>query len=409
MRVAFDINRCLSRFFTSPSAFRSLQARTGTLISGSIALQFLDRVRYHDTGTVKFHGIVHNRLIHRSSSRLGYTRAQASPSGSRSLVAALWVSLCPRAPSRPRFRECYLQHHQSIAQRVSRARRDCDHVQVCEGNRRGWKYSSADGDRREQSNGDSTQHPFELSSLTCRISKVWLTNTDTMHMTACTMNIITFRAAYCLFPQATLEERRSLLSSSNTGIYRNRGQALAKYMQRGFEIVFHIPTESFTCNRPSFPLGWRWIDDENSWVIPLDTSDVVRPAADIARPGRAAGNSPPPCLDPSSICNWHLKYGPSKGVNVHFSVMKSDVLKYRYIISDPELSAHLSHFMGLLLREEHHSQGLPPGDVLYVSIWVVALTLTLLHSLDPLLPRVCRNFVRSVAARRLSCMRWGEV
>lgn len=43
LRLAFDINRHLSRFFPDPVAFRSLQARTATLISGSNALQFLDR------------------------------------------------------------------------------------------------------------------------------------------------------------------------------------------------------------------------------------------------------------------------------------------------------------------------------------------------------------------------------
>jgi hypothetical protein len=46
---AFNINRHLSRFFSDPLAFRSLQARTGTLISGSNALQFLDRTFYPDS------------------------------------------------------------------------------------------------------------------------------------------------------------------------------------------------------------------------------------------------------------------------------------------------------------------------------------------------------------------------
>lgn len=46
---AFNINRHLSRFFSDPIAFRSLQARTGSLISGSSALQFLDRTFYPDS------------------------------------------------------------------------------------------------------------------------------------------------------------------------------------------------------------------------------------------------------------------------------------------------------------------------------------------------------------------------
>jgi hypothetical protein len=43
----YSINRHLSRFFTQPLGFRSLQARTGTLISGSIALDFFNRT--HDS------------------------------------------------------------------------------------------------------------------------------------------------------------------------------------------------------------------------------------------------------------------------------------------------------------------------------------------------------------------------
>lgn len=45
---AYNINRHLLNFFNDPVSFRSLQARTGTLISGSNALQFLDRTYYPD-------------------------------------------------------------------------------------------------------------------------------------------------------------------------------------------------------------------------------------------------------------------------------------------------------------------------------------------------------------------------
>lgn len=48
-RTAYDINRSLTRYFDDPLAFRSLQARTGTLISGSFALQFLGRLFYPES------------------------------------------------------------------------------------------------------------------------------------------------------------------------------------------------------------------------------------------------------------------------------------------------------------------------------------------------------------------------
>lgn len=60
---AFNINRHLQRFFANPKAFRSLQARTGTLISGSNALQFLDRTYYPESDLDLFVHPGHSREI----------------------------------------------------------------------------------------------------------------------------------------------------------------------------------------------------------------------------------------------------------------------------------------------------------------------------------------------------------
>src|ERR1700722_19018160 len=49
MRQAFNIHSHLFRFFKAPQEFRALQARTGTLISGSSALQFMDRSFYKES------------------------------------------------------------------------------------------------------------------------------------------------------------------------------------------------------------------------------------------------------------------------------------------------------------------------------------------------------------------------
>lgn len=48
-RRAFSINRELGRYFGNPLQFRNLQAQTGTLISGSFALQFFERTVYEDS------------------------------------------------------------------------------------------------------------------------------------------------------------------------------------------------------------------------------------------------------------------------------------------------------------------------------------------------------------------------
>jgi hypothetical protein len=46
--MTYSINRLLSRFFSNPIKFRSLQADTATLISGPHAFQFFDRSQYSD-------------------------------------------------------------------------------------------------------------------------------------------------------------------------------------------------------------------------------------------------------------------------------------------------------------------------------------------------------------------------
>ncbi|KAK7696087.1 hypothetical protein QCA50_000730 [Cerrena zonata] len=46
MGRAFRLDSIYTRFFTSPVAFRQMQARTGALVSGSAALQFFDRSYY---------------------------------------------------------------------------------------------------------------------------------------------------------------------------------------------------------------------------------------------------------------------------------------------------------------------------------------------------------------------------
>lgn len=42
-RAAYNVNRFLEKFFKDPVTFRVLQAQTNLLISGSAALQFMDR------------------------------------------------------------------------------------------------------------------------------------------------------------------------------------------------------------------------------------------------------------------------------------------------------------------------------------------------------------------------------
>ena len=200
------------------------------------------------------------------------------------------------------------------------------------------------------------------------------------------MNVISYEKAYCLFPQATLEERRTLLSSSCRGRGKHRMDGLLKYHQRGFDVLYSLPASEVvpdpatplyptfyrtsevdstaalvltalpaastppaptrkTINKPAFPLGWRWIDDSSSWTLPL-------PQAGVAPPAAANASTPPLAHDPVAVCNWEVRYHPARGAVMHFEVATGKVLRYRYLVTDELLLAHLAKALTARMRVE---------------------------------------------------------
>lgn len=242
---------------------------------------------------------------------------------------------------------------------------------------------------------------------------------------ACVMNVLTYEKAYCLFPRATLEERRSLLSSSCRGRSKRRSAGLAKYASRGFTLLSALapddieldpaaaasargtsryddelthapflygrptaltlvrsdetallsatgllttgsssapsPGPSSTCPSPAppepprarraaFRLGWRWIDDSASWVLPLPLDGVTPPPA----PGPC---TPAPTHDPAAVCNWEVRYpargrGRDPGAVMHFEIAAGKVLRYRYLVTDEQLLAFLGRELSARARAE---------------------------------------------------------
>ncbi|KAI0716941.1 hypothetical protein C8Q76DRAFT_617621 [Earliella scabrosa] len=315
MSLAFNINKSLSRFFLHPSSFRSLQARTGTLISGSTALQFFDRSFYPDTGLDIFVHKPHRREVGRWLLGAGY-------------------DFVPEPHQDPDFEI-------AILDAISTA---------------------ADGHGFHALDGIASILNFAKSSLeedkTMKVHMIVAENTPmevilSTHST-CMMNLITFSTAYCIFPRATLEGRQSLLSSSTRGIYRNRGQALKKYKNRGFDVLFSVPVHTSPLGQPSFPLGWRWLDDKHTWTMPLDMAGVDAPVTITIQQAR------PLTHDPSTICNWNMQYGRLRGAVIKLNVIKSDLLRYKYILSDEDITQYLTCFMANLFRQE--------GNDLYAAI-----------------------------------------
>ncbi len=70
---AFDVKTTLRRFFPDPVVFRCIQARTGTLVSGSVALQFFDRAFYPSSDLDIYVYSQHRREVGAWLLGLGYT------------------------------------------------------------------------------------------------------------------------------------------------------------------------------------------------------------------------------------------------------------------------------------------------------------------------------------------------
>lgn len=156
------------------------------------------------------------------------------------------------------------------------------------------------------------------------------------------MNVITFEAAYCLFPRATLQEHMTLVSSPTKGIYHNRDEALRKYRERNFTIAFSVPTDDFARKKPLFPLGWRWIDDQTSWVIRFSLSGIRSYLTDSPL-------SVSTVHDPVVITNWHMRCNSRRGggVVMLLGIIKSEFLQHRYLITDQDLVAYIAQFLAL--------------------------------------------------------------
>ncbi|OJT15482.1 hypothetical protein TRAPUB_7353 [Trametes pubescens] len=387
-RLAFNIDRLLARFFPSPPlppapaphahararAFRGMQARTGTLISGSSALQFFDRTVYPESDLDLYVHAKHRREVGRWLIEEGYAFA-------------------PTEHQDPRF-EVEIVHGMTTRE---------DGIYSMPGvaailtftkpvPRAVHRFVEEESDEQLDVQLEEREpHPLKVQIIVAKNTP--MEAILAFHST-CVMNVISYEKAYCLFPRATLEKRLSLLSSSCRGRSKRRSAGLEKYARRGFlmlstlppdeleldpasalapapfpdalaytPFLYGLPTALAIAGRapdpnpnpnpsparkpwPAFRVGWRWIDDSASWVLPL-------PLAGIAPPPPANPSTPALAHDPVAVCNWEVRYPAvsargrglgrhDPGAVMHFEVATGKVLRYRYLVTD----AHLLTFLG---------------------------------------------------------------
>lgn len=298
---AFDIDCHLSQFFLDPSNFRSLQARTGTLVSGSSALQFFDRSCYvgsdldlytpgdsckvmgdyllaigytfvpHQWQNTTFTGAIVNMKRSRDKNRIPRRHPKNSFAGRAKDNSREYHDRAPHPidghhitteathPPRPKNRsfEDILAVFTFLKQ---------DPLDASEKAQLKIQIIATVGNPMEVIfNFHSSKYCLLLT--TCMGPKSSSTP-------ACVMNVITWKFAYCLYPKATLEDRRSLVCRSE-----GPKQVIAeqKYQSRGWDMVRTLRADGPLGEDPSFPSGLRFMGDKHSWRIALDITRVDLP------------------------------------------------------------------------------------------------------------------------------------
>ncbi|KAF7976042.1 hypothetical protein HWV62_7946 [Athelia sp. TMB] len=242
---AFNINTHLARFLPDPIEFRSMQARTGTIISGSNALQFMDRVHYRDADLDIYVNPGHGSIVGTHMVKVqGYRVVDLYGDGGP-VTLDLWDSLI--------------------------------HV-----------VSMAVGAAREVVKSRYQQRSIHILTNMERITEAGLTQRVQVMVTAdcvfhaimsyhstCVMNVITYDRAISFYPLASFEFRNNqplALYGASLSSAASAREAIEKYRTRGFNTLHHhSPSES----RLLFHHGSeRKVGDRWCWTIRFKMDDV---------------------------------------------------------------------------------------------------------------------------------------
>ncbi|KAI0337051.1 hypothetical protein BDW22DRAFT_1364557 [Trametopsis cervina] len=328
---AFDINAHFRRFFDNPLDFRSLQARTGALVSGSNALQYFGRVVYGESDLdlyVKKEKVLEVGQWLNEHAGYGFEPNAHSQNQTQGVV----------------FEEAVEDAHWTD---------DYGPIDSLEDVYNFYKQVQSDG-------GDGTRRKIQLIA-TLRSPMDTILH---FHSTI-VMNIISYDRAYSLYPYATFERRLGLQTPTYVPTHEREEDIFQKYRIRGWDFThgppeLHVPLRDQEpqpqCNiehPSSFYSQPRWIADRHSWVIRLPLNGVRIPAGKLG--------------DPCYVSFWQLapecklfsRYQCTRRCNitVSFRIYAKPEFMHKYTIIGGKVKKILYHIRSMVrqLRE-----GLPP-------------------------------------------------
>lgn len=296
---AYNIHRHLSRYLSEPLNFRSLQARTGTLIAGSNALQFLDRTFYPKSDMDLYVHPGHVRevldyLVEREGYRFKPDSTQ--PQDYREIVSDEWDGTRIRDES-PEDDELLLYYQiRGVESVLTIEKRGPDGL-------------------------------LKIQIIACETSP--FDAIINFHST-CVMNFIAFDATYSLYPVATFEKRDTL------SVWRARPlhdlTVVIKYGERGFAWISTLPAGTSPQNSAFYPFTDRTVGDRYTWKLPLDTRGVaLRPQMNPSSIFQC---------DPVIYNGWALER-VQHGMGTVYKAIKSSVFRYNYTTTNYKLNFKL--------------------------------------------------------------------
>ncbi|KAI0638623.1 hypothetical protein C8Q77DRAFT_1215387 [Trametes polyzona] len=452
---------------------QALRSRTGTLISGSCALQFFDRTVYPESDLDLYVHMQHRREVGRWLIEEGYTYAPMpfqhpvfeaavvygmSPrdEGIYSIpgVSAVFTFTKPRPRQRSQNPEEEPEPTDSPPLNQDSSSNSATLGTVTEVDIDGVDLESDGEDPSEARHKHRTCEP-DVYKVQVIVAKNTPMEAILAFHSTCVMNVISYEKAYCLFPRATLEERRSLLSSSCRGRSKRRATGLAKYTRRGFKMISTLAREDIEPDpatslrlpprgishvynssldhtpflhglptaldlislndrragpyppastpsttpaappkqKPAFRLGWRWIDDSASWVLSL-------PQTGVAPPPPANPSTPPRAHDPVAVCNWEVRYPAPAPAHVAVHAPQGAVMHFEVAAGKALRYRYLVTDEALLgmLGSELSARARAEEMKAHAELeeWTYY---------DWELPALCRQFLHGIAERRLSSLR----
>ncbi|KAL5514377.1 hypothetical protein ACEPAG_2465 [Sanghuangporus baumii] len=313
MDRVFDINKHLKRFFSYPLSFRVMQAQTGAIVSGSSALQFMGRMVYPQSDLDIFVAIrnaqeVCDWIVYHGGKGYRFTPTDRQVArGILDVATALEIHGC---------NDQY--EHNPIATE--------DWNFYCKNKRAVLNFMSEDDERCVQ------VIVTHNTPMECVLS---------FHSTV-VMNLITYCAAYSLYPKATFEQGLMLPCDARE-VHHESG--LWKYRMRGWESANQdsVAPPLSDPKKHTFVLGKRCVGDESTWIIPLrGVSSVLK----------YANNPLLKSMDPMSFNTFSLARNVERdSIEMQFSILKPDYFLGRYTAC-MEVLPKIEFWFGIIERLE---------------------------------------------------------